>query len=73
MAGENAMKKYFETHSAWLGGEFYAASNEDFEIAWRNPKERSINALMGEVPPHLLVRYGYVIKANKWEWRRYSP
>lgn len=35
LKGEEAMKDYLGTHGVWLGGEFYAATKEIFEEAWK--------------------------------------
>jgi hypothetical protein len=34
LVGEEAMKDYLGAHGTWLGGEFYAATKENFEKAW---------------------------------------
>lgn len=33
--GEDAMKSYLAAHAEWLGGEFYLATDDDIETAWR--------------------------------------
>lgn len=34
LEGENAMKDYLGKNGTWLGGEFYAITKEEFELAW---------------------------------------
>jgi hypothetical protein len=41
--GENAMKNYLSKHAQWLGGEFYAATEEHFERAWKLGHEVALN------------------------------
>ena len=33
--GEYAMKHYLEKHAVWLGGEFYLATNDEINLAWK--------------------------------------
>lgn len=41
-AGERSMKDYLGHHGRWLDGEFYAASLDTFEIAWRTAREKAL-------------------------------
>jgi hypothetical protein len=46
IAGEKAMKNYLGKHGEWLGGEFYAATKEHFETAWKLGREAALNYLV---------------------------
>lgn len=39
VAGEDAMKEFLAVCAEWLGGEFYLASEQDIEIAWKRGQE----------------------------------
>jgi hypothetical protein len=45
IAGEKVMKNYLGKHGEWLGGEFYAATKEHFETAWKLGREAALNYL----------------------------
>jgi hypothetical protein len=42
LAGEIAMKESLSRSSKWLGGEFYAATDEDFDAAWALGREHAL-------------------------------
>lgn len=43
LKGEEAMKEFLAKNGKWLGGEFYATTNEQFEQAWRIGREAALN------------------------------
>lgn len=43
LAGEEAMKDYLGNNGTWLGGEFYAATEEVFEDAWEQGRNAASN------------------------------
>ena len=45
--GESQMKEFLAKHSKWLGGEFYAASEEVIVEAWRIGREAALSRMRG--------------------------
>lgn len=42
LAGEESIKNYLGAHGKWLGGEFYAATEDIFEKAWQAGRETAL-------------------------------